>query len=182
MKTIVTHDGGDYDKIQMIDVGFELESSIVSERVDAVTGTFINHEVPVLESKGFKTRQFNPVEYGVPNYSEIVLVTSDDTWNKDQEAIQAFWRAAKKGFEFMKENPEEALDILLRNQDKANFPLKKAIETESLKVLLPKMHSDNTEFGELDETSWEEVRNWLQEIGLITSKPEVDEMIVGVES
>ncbi|PIC83160.1 ABC transporter substrate-binding protein [Sporosarcina sp. P1] len=182
IKTMVTNDGGDYDKVNMIDVGFELESSLVSKRVDAVTGTFINHEVPVMDSKGFKTRYFNPVDYGVPNYSEIVLLTSDDTWNKEQDAIQAFWRAAQKGYEFMVEQPEEALDLLLNNQDQANFPLDKAIETESLQVLLPKMDTDGKAFGTLDETSWEEVRDWLHEMEMIKTKPEVDEMILDINT
>ncbi|ARJ39654.1 ABC transporter substrate-binding protein [Sporosarcina ureae] len=182
IKTMVTNDGGDYDKVNMIDVGFELESSLVSKRVDAVTGTFINHEVPVMDSKGFKTRYFNPVDYGVPNYSEIVLLTSDDTWNKEQDAIQAFWRAAQKGYEFMVEQPEEALDLLLNNQDQANFPLDKAIETESLQVLLPKMDTDGEAFGTLDETSWKEVRDWLHEMEMIKTKPEVDEMILDINT
>ncbi|MDV6378773.1 ABC transporter substrate-binding protein [Sporosarcina sp. GW1-11] len=182
IKTMVTHDGGDYEKVKMIDVGFELEASVVSKRVDAVTGTFINHEVPVMESKGYKARYFNPVENGVPNYSELVLVTSDDTWKNEQEAIQSFWRAAEKGYNFMKENPEEALDILLSHQDQANFPLDKAIETESLNVLLPKMESETAKFGELDPTSWEEVRDWLKEMELITTTPEVDEMIMDINS
>ncbi|PID23606.1 ABC transporter substrate-binding protein [Sporosarcina sp. P7] len=182
IKTMVTNDGGDYDKVNMIDVGFELESSLVSKRVDAVTGTFINHEVPVMDSKGFKTRYFNPVDYGVPNYSEIVLLTSDDTWNKEQEAIQAFWRAAQKGYEFMVEQPEEALDLLLNNQDQANFPLDKAIETESLQILLPKMDTKGEAFGALDETSWEDVRDWLHEMEMIKTKPEVDDMILDIST
>lgn len=182
IKTMVTHDGGDYSKVKMMDVGFELESSLISKRVDAVTGTFINHEVPVMNSKGFKTRYFNPVEYGVPNYSEIVLLTSDDAWEKDQEAIQAFWRAAQKGYEYMEQQPEKALDLLLENQDQANFPLDKAIEMESLSILLPKMDTGGEAFGQLDETSWEEVRDWLHEMELIETKPEVDDMILDVSS
>lgn len=182
IKTMVTNDGGDYDKVNMIDVGFELESSLVSKRADAVTGTFINHEVPVMNSKGFKTRYFNPVDYGVPNYSEIVLVTSDETWDKERDAIQAFWRAAQKGYEFMVEQPEEALDLLLNNQDQANFPLDKAIETESLNVLLPKMDTEGDAFGTLDETSWEEVRDWLHEMEMIKKKPEVDDMILDIST
>ncbi|ARD48889.1 ABC transporter substrate-binding protein [Sporosarcina sp. P33] len=182
IKTMVTNDGGDFGKVKMIDVGFELESSLVSKRVDAVTGTFINHEVPVMNSKGFKTRYFNPVDYGVPNYSEIVLLTSDDAWKKDQDAIQAFWRAAQKGYEFMAENPEEALELLLNNQDQANFPLDQAIETESLNILLPMMDTGGEAFGKLDETSWEEVRDWLYEMELIKTKPEVEDMIEDISS
>ena len=182
IKTMITNDGGDYDKVKMIDVGFELESSLVSKRVDAVTGTFINHEVPVMNAKGFKTRYFNPVEYGVPNYSEIVLLTGNDTWEKEHDAIQAFWRAAQKGYEFMVEQPEEALELLLSNQDQANFPLDKAIEMESLSILLPKMETGGEPFGQLDEKSWEEVRDWLHEMELIKTKPQVEDMIIDISS
>lgn len=182
IKTMVTHDGGDFNKVKMIDVGFELEASVVSKRVDAVTGTFINHEVPVMASKGYKTRTFNPVDYGVPNYSEIVLVTSDETWEKDHEAIQAFWKAAEKGYAFMKEDPRAALDILLSNQDQANFPLDQLIETESMNVLLPKFDSETAKFGTLDPASWEEVRDWLKDMKLITTTPAVDEMIIDIHS
>lgn len=98
----------------LIDIGFELNSALVTGNTDAVIGAYINHEVPVLKHNGFNTRYFNPVDYGVPAYNEIVLVTSDDTLEKDQEAIQAFWKAAKKGYEFMKENPDEALAYSFR--------------------------------------------------------------------
>lgn len=181
LKTIVTNDGGDMDKVKMIDVGFELNSSLVTEKVDAVIGAYINHEVPVLKHQGFETRYFNPVDYGVPAFNEIVLVTGDETWEKEKEAIQAFWKAAKKGYEFMKDNPEEALSILLNNQDKANFPLEEVVEKESLEILLPKMEEDGVEFGVQDEPSWIVVAEWLKEMKLIEKVPEVNEMIVNIE-
>ena len=80
----------------------------------------------------------------------------------------------------MRDRPEEALDLLLGNQDQANFPLDKAIEMESLSILLPKMEAANEAFGELDEKSWEDVRDWLHDMELIDSKPEVDEMILDI--
>ncbi|WP_394232189.1 ABC transporter substrate-binding protein [Niallia oryzisoli] len=181
LKTMVTKDGGDFTKVKMVDVGFELNSSLVSENVDAVIGAYINHEVPILNQNGFKTRTFNPTEHGVPAYNEIVLVTSDETLEKDKDAIQAFWRAAEKGYEFMKENPDEALTILLTNQDKANFPLDEAIEKESLQVLLPKMEAEGTAFGSQEEQSWEETANWLKEAELIKKVPNTSDMMVNIE-
>jgi putative hydroxymethylpyrimidine transport system substrate-binding protein len=134
-----------------------------------------------LNHQGVKTRNFNPVEYGVPSYSEIVLVTGDKTWENEKESIQAFWRAAKKGYEFMKANPDEALTILLNNQDEANFPLEAAVEKESLDVLLPKMEENGVEFGSQSEDSWSEVGNWLKEVGLIKTTPEAKDMFVNIE-
>jgi putative hydroxymethylpyrimidine transport system substrate-binding protein len=181
LKTMVNHDGGDASKVELIDVGFDLSSAVVSENVDAVLGAFINHEVPVLEDKGYEMSTFNPVDYGVPAYNEIVLVTSDETWANDKEAIQSFWKAAQKGYEFMRGNPEEALTILFNHQDEANFPLDEKVEKESLDILLPKMEAEGVEFGSQDETNWKEVSDWLRDADLIETAPEVNDMIVNIE-
>ncbi len=181
LETMVKHDGGDMNKVDLIDIGFELNSALVTGNTDAVIGAYINHEVPVLKHNGFNTRYFNPVDYGVPAYNEIVLVTSDDTWEKDQEAIQAFWKAAKKGYEFMKENPDEALAILLNNQDKASFPLVEEVEKESLDILLPRMEEEGAGFGSQDEEIFKETANWLKEFGFIKEVPKASDVIVNIE-
>jgi putative hydroxymethylpyrimidine transport system substrate-binding protein len=181
LETMVKHDGGDFSKVNLIDIGFDLNSALVTGNTDAVIGTFINHEYPVLKHNGFNTRYFNPVDYGVPAYNEIVLVTSNDTWEKDKEAIQAFWRAAKKGYEFMKGNPDEALTILLNNQDKASFPLVEEVEKESLEILLPRMEAEGASFGSQDEETFKEVADWLKEFDLIKEAPKASDVIVNIE-
>lgn len=180
VKTIVEHDGGNYDDLEMINVEFELGSSLISEQVDAVSGMFVNHEVPLLRSQGYEVDYINPVDYGVPSYYEVVAVTSDDTWEADQEAIEAFWRAARKGFDYMVENPEDALDILLNNQDQANFPLDKEVETESMNILLPKMKSEDG-FATQEISSWEATAEWLKEYGLIDEVPNIEDLIIQLQ-
>ncbi|MDQ0220671.1 ABC transporter substrate-binding protein [Peribacillus cavernae] len=175
LKTMVSNDGGNPDKVKLVDVGFELESSLVSKKVDAIIGAYINHEVPVLKQKGFETRNFDPTKYGVPDYYELVAVTSDQTLSDDQKSIDAFWRAAVKGYKYMENNPDEALEILLNNQDEANFPLVKSVEQQSLEILLPKMKAKDG-FGSQEEASWKETSSWMKETGLIKKMPEIDEM------
>ncbi|ARK30435.1 ABC transporter substrate-binding protein [Halalkalibacter krulwichiae] len=179
LKTMVQNDNGDPENVQMIDVGFELGTSVVSERVDAVIGAYINHEVPVLKYNGHNTRFFNPVEYGVPSYYELVVVTSDSTWESEEESIRAFWRGATKGYQFMKENPEEALAILLSNQDEANFPLIEDVEQESLEILLPKMESENG-FGNQEDVSWQETIDWMLDYELIEEAPLLEDIFVNI--
>ncbi|AGK53414.1 ABC transporter substrate-binding protein [Bacillus sp. 1NLA3E] len=181
LKTMVEKDGGDSSKVKLVDVGFDLVSSVASKKSDAVIGAYINHEVPVLKDKGYNVRYFNPTDYGVPNYYELVAVTGDQTWKKDQDSIKAFWRAATKGYEFMKNNPDEALQILLKNQDEANYPLDEKVEKESIKVLLPKMESE-AGFGSQTEKSWQETANWLKKSGLIKKSPAVDDMFVNINN
>ena len=179
LKSMVKHDGGNPEEVKMVDVGFELGSSIVSKKVDAVIGAYINHEVPVLKHKGYDTRYFNPVDYGVPSYYELIVVTNDKTWENKKEMLQAFWRGATKGYEFMKNNPDEALQILLNNQDEANFPLVEEVEKQSLDILLPKIESENG-FGSQSKDSWQETIDWMNESGLIEEKPAVEEFFVNI--
>ncbi|WP_240375011.1 ABC transporter substrate-binding protein [Bacillus piscicola] len=177
LRTIVKEDGGDPDKVEMIDVGFELGSALIADKTDAVIGAYVNHEVPVLEHQGHEVDYFNPVDYGVPEYYELTAVTSDETWKTQETEIKAFWRAAKKGFAFMEENPEEALQILLDNQDEANFPLEKAVEQKSLEILLPKMTAEE-DFSSQSLEVWEETAEWLKDTGMISEIPEnMSEMI-----
>ncbi|KIL47200.1 ABC transporter substrate-binding protein [Jeotgalibacillus soli] len=179
LTSMVTYDGGNPEEVNMVDVGFELGSSIVSGQADAVIGAYVNHEVPVLKHNGHETRYFNPTDYGVPSYYELVAVTSDQTWEQDQEAIEAFWRAATKGYEFMTANPDEALEILLANQEEANFPLIKEVEEESLSILMPKMESEEG-FGSQSEESWQETTDWLLESGLIEEAPPAEDLFVNI--
>ncbi|MFD1706803.1 ABC transporter substrate-binding protein [Siminovitchia sediminis] len=180
VQTIVESDGGDMNKVKMTDIGFELNAAIATRRVDAVSGAFINHEVPVLASEGIETDYFNPVDYGVPGYYELLFVTNDDTWKEKEENIRAFWRAASKGYEVMKNNPQEALDILLTYQDEENFPLNKKVEKESLQVLLPKMETEDEAFGSQSEALWVEVIQWLKDTEYIEESPRTQDLFVNI--
>lgn len=177
LTTVMKEVGEDPKDVELMDVGFELGSAIITGNVDAVFGAFVNHEVPVLEHEGYDIDYINPVDFGVPNYYELVVVTGDKTWEKQQEEIEAFWRAAQKGFDFMEENPDEALTILLDNQDKANFPLEEAIEKKSMEVLLPKMKSEDG-LRHQEESSWQKTAEWLKNMELIDEIPEMEDLYI----
>lgn len=180
LKTMVTKAGGNPDKVKMVDVGFDLVSALVTKKTDAVIGAYINHEVPLLRHQGYTPEYFSPEQYGVPNYYELVFVTSDQTLNKDRDAIEAFLRGAKKGYEFTKKSPDEALQILLNHQEKENSPLVPEVEKESMKVLLPKMESSNQPFLSQTEASWTEQSKWLHEQGITKSIVPANELFENV--
>ncbi|WP_409254275.1 ABC transporter substrate-binding protein [Bacillus sp. SCS-153A] len=177
LDTMVKADDGDPEKVKTIDVGFELGSSIVNGKANAAIGAYINLEVPILKHEGYNTRYFIPVDYGVPSFYELVFVTNDATWNDKEENIRAFWRAASKGYDFIKENHDEALKVLLSNQDEANFPL---VEKESLGILLPKMESEGEAFGSQSAPSWQETIVWLEVSGLIDEKPITEDIFINI--
>lgn len=182
VKTMVKEDGGDPNSVKVIDVGFELLSAMITKKVDATTGGLINHEVPVMKHEGHEINYFDPSKYGVPNYYELLFVTSDNTLKEKPETLKKFMRACKKGFNFTKENPDEALNILLKNQQKDNFPLIEAVEKESMNTLLPKMELKDSPFAAQDKKVWEDNMNWLYEKGMLKEKVKAEDFYVDLLS
>ncbi|WP_438503604.1 ABC transporter substrate-binding protein [Ectobacillus ponti] len=176
VKAMVKQDGGDPSKVKIVDVGFDLVAALITKKVDAVTGAYINHEVPVLRHEGYPPAYFDPAKYGVPNYYELVFVTGDSTLKKDKKTLQAFLRGAQKGYEFMKQNPDEALKILLAHQEKENFPLIPEVEKESMNILLGKMESPQEAFLSQTSASWEEQNKWLKDKGMAKQMVPADEL------
>ena len=110
----------------------------------------------------------------------MVIVAGEDIFNKKKESIQKFWQAIEK-VTICKSNPEEGLQILLDNEN-ADSALNKEVETESLEILLPLMEDENVPFGYQDEESWQEVADWLFEMGVIKTKVDPQEIVQNIVS
>lgn len=181
VKTMVEADGADFSNIELIDVGFDLMSSMTTGNVDATIGCLVNHEVPQMEEEGFEVNYFLVNEYGIPNYYEAVFLANNEAIENDSETLAGFLRASKKGFEDFKADPEGCLDILLNNQNEENFPLSETVETKSCETLLPLMETENAEFLSHSDECWQENIDWMLESGLITNEVTPDDVRVNLE-
>ena len=68
IKKMMENDGSSIDKVNVVNVGFDLMSAMTTGNVDATFGCFINHEIPQLEKEGFEMGYFRPSDFGIPNY------------------------------------------------------------------------------------------------------------------
>lgn len=173
-EAMVKNDGGDFSKVKMTDVGWDLMPSIGTDRVDAIIGGYINHEFVQLKKEGYNIEIIKPSDYGVPDNYELVLVTGEKTLAKKQASIEKFWRAVTKGQEAVKQDPKTGLQVLL-NHENDSFPLDPDVETESLAILLPLMEDETVPFGYQEEAKWKEVADWLYETGVIKEKIDPNE-------
>ena len=181
IRSIMNYVGADYSDVTMIDVGFDLMSSMTTGNVDATIGCLVNHEVPQMEEEGFSVNWFDLDEYGVPTYYEGVFLANDNAIENDRETLKAFLRASAKGFADMKANPEEALQILLANQNEENFPLSETVERKSVEVLLPMMETADAAFLSQSDECWQENIDWMLEQGLISETVALDEVRINLE-
>ena len=180
IRSIMQEAGADYSDVTMIDVGFDLMSSMTTGNVDATIGCLLNHEVPQMEEEGFEVNWFELDDYGVPTYYEGIFLASDEAIANDSETLSAFLRASKRGFEDMKADPNGALETLLANQNEENFPLSETVEQESMEILLPLMETENAEFLSQSDECWQENIDWMRSQGLIDQDITVDEVRVNL--
>ncbi len=180
LKAMVEFDGGDPSKVQVIDVGFELLTSMITKQVDATIGGLVNHEVPVMEEKGLPVDYFYCTEYGMPNYYEELFVANDDLIKERKDVYVRFLRAANRGFEDMLNKPEESLDILLSKQEADQFPLSRNVETQSMNILLPIMKEEGVPFLHQDAKVWQENIDWLYDHKIINKKIDANEMFINL--
>lgn len=181
IKTMVEHDGGDFSKVKMIDVGWDLIPAVATNKVDAIGGGYINHELVLLNKEGYEMEALRLNDYGVPDNYELVIVAGEKTFNKKKASIEKFWQAVTKGQQFVKENSEAGLQILLANEN-ADSILDAEVEIESLKILLPLMEDEGVPFGYQEEESWQNVTNWLYETGVIDTKVEPQQFVQNIVS
>lgn len=178
ISTMLGSAGLSMSDIELIDVGFELMSSMTTNQVDATIGGFISHEVPQLQSEGFEVNYIKPTENGVPNYTELVFVTSKDTADKKSDQLTRFLRATQKGFEDVKANPAEGVENLIKNQNEENFPLDKAVETKSVETILSLAEAPDAPFLSQNTKVWEDNISWMLDSGVITKSVNPEDMIV----
>lgn len=181
VKCMMENVGADASDVNMINVGFELMSSMTTGNVDATIGCLVNHEVPQLEEEGFDVNYFSVSGYGIPNYYEEVFLTNDDLLENEPEVVAGFLRAAKKGFDDFKADPDGCLAILMNNQNEENFPLTQSVEEQSCATLIPLMETEDTAFLTQTDECWQENIDWMLENQLIDKAVDVSDVMTIVD-
>lgn len=181
VKCMMESVGADASDVKMVDVGFDLMSSMTTGNVDATIGCLVNHEVPQMEEEGFELNYFPVSGYGIPNYYEEVFLTNNKLLEEEPEVVAGFLRASKKGFDDFKADPDGCLAILMNNQNEANFPLTQSVEEQSCKTLLPLMETADAEFLSQTEECWQENIDWMLENGLIDQSVDVADVMTVVQ-
>jgi putative hydroxymethylpyrimidine transport system substrate-binding protein len=108
LRAIVRHDGGDYDSIRQVTIGFNAVSALLSRKVDAVPA-FWNAEGVVLRQRGVPVREFRVEDYGAPAYPEVVLVTTRRLLERRGDALARFLAAVGDGMRSVLRDPGPAV-------------------------------------------------------------------------
>ena len=181
VRSMMKNVGEDPESVNLLNVGFDLMSSMTTGQVDATIGCLVNHEIPQMEEEGFEVSWFPLTDYGVPNFYEVCFLANTRMIDAEPEVLAGFLRASKKGFDDFKADPDATLKILLDNQSAENFPLSPTVEEKSAATLLPLMETADGPFLSQSEEVWQNTIDWMFDEGMIERKPEISEVMAELE-
>ena len=169
LKTMLAADGASIEKVEMVNVGFDLVPSLLGGKVDAVIGSYEVHEGIVAELQGKPVQAMRVQDWGVPDYYELVLVTSDKMIKENPEVVRKFMRAVSKGYQDARTDQKAAVDALIAAYKDAD----RQVEEPGLARLVPYWTDGVSRFGEQTTDRWQKYHDWLRANGILDNDVKV---------
>ena len=159
LKALLSHDGGDYGKVHIVNVGYNLLPALLAHRVDAIIGAYWTWEALQAAQKGVKVNALRLDQWGVPTYNELVFVTGPSQLKSEPDVLRAFQRSTFRGYAYAAAHPAEATAILLKVPGvlSTSAPL---IE-HSIKLLGPLFADSHGRYGTINPALWQAYANWM---------------------
>lgn len=123
---LIGKSGADVNKMELVNVGFD--PRLLAEGVVDVYPVFKSNEPFMLQNWGYEVVLWDAADFGIPTLG-LTYVTSDEALQSHREELVRFLRAALKGIDYAAENPDEAVEIVLKyagpetNRDHMRFML-----------------------------------------------------------
>ena len=158
------------EDVELVNVGWELGSSLMSQKVDAIIGAYFTHESISLENEGHPVDVFRMENWGVPDYYELVLVTSEEYMVENPEIVERFVRAVSKGYREAIMDPQAGVDVL----KKYSPEIDENIDRPGAALLKELWQDDSGAFGRQTLKKWKSFADWMQNKELLPNsvKPE----------
>lgn len=166
LDTMLKFDGlSGLQDVELVNVGFNLGPALISGQVDAVVGAYWTHESILVQNQGHDVNVLRMEEWGVPDYYELMIVTSELNAENDTSTIQKFLRAVRRGYEEAMENPQGGVDALVRGTKEE---VDEAVDRPGADLLPDLWRPSSGRFGHQDSARWESFTKWMQDNGLVS--------------
>lgn len=152
-------------KYQAVNVGFAIVQSLTANKVDAVMGPFKTYETVTMAHKGYEVGFFELEKWGIPDYDELIFITSKKNLQENQTAMAGFRRALDRAIARMRQDPQQAFEDYLKQVPEAD----RNIERDAFKLTLPYYASRQ----QLDAEKWRQFADFAIKYGLIDKKVDV---------
>ena len=167
----VEADGGDWSKVEL--VPYEVDDEVSGLRANMFDTVWVYEAWAVQNAvvQDFPYNYFSFISVDpVFDYYTPVIAANDDFAKENPEAVKAFLRAAKKGYEYAVENPDAAADILCEQVPE----LDSALVHQSQTYLAGQYVADADAWGVIDPERWAAFYQWLNDNNLVNNQLDVN--------
>jgi putative hydroxymethylpyrimidine transport system substrate-binding protein len=119
--------------------------------------------------RGYEVAYFELEKWGIPDYDELIFVTSLKTMKNNQAALAAFKKIVDRAIAYVRANPQKALKYYLEEVPEAD----RRTETDAFKLTLPYYAHDQ----KLDVKRWQEFADFAFKYGLIEKEVDVNKIL-----
>ena len=169
--TMLAADGASLQDVELVNVGFDLMPALFAGSVDAVIGVYWTHETILAEMQGVPVTALRVEEWGIPDYYELVLTTSDQTIAEQPDTVAAFLRTMQRGYEAAAAEPDAAVEALVATSPDVDT----AVERQGIALLTPLWTEGNTiPFGTQTADRWNAYGDWMKNRGLLAADFDVN--------
>ncbi len=168
--SMMSKDGADAEKVEIIDIGDVNFFSVIGRDVD-FTWIFYGWDGIQAELKDIPLNIMMLKDFDESlDYYTPVIICNEQLIADKPELVKKFMAATSKGYEDCITNPEEAADILLQNAPELDEKLVQA----SQKWLSDQYQADAAQWGWQKREVWERYAKWMVDYKLLPEMIDVD--------
>lgn len=156
---VLNANGVDPDDVETVKVGFAPQ--VLTEGEVDVFPLFLSNEPYTLGELGYDLTLFEAADYGAPTIG-LTYVTSQDYIDENPDVVLRFLKAALHGIEYARDNPAEALDIVMQyapQEDREHMRFMMETELEAAQSDL----TDENGIGWMTGDQWQALHDFLVE-------------------
>jgi len=155
-------DGGDINKVEFVDVGFDAFPALIGKRVD-VAWIFMAWDGIQAQIMGVELNTLPLYGSCVPDYYTPLIIAGETTIENKPDLVRRFMAATARGYEYAIAHPEESAEILLR----ASPETKPELARRSQAWLSPRYQDDAARWGEQKLEVWQKFADFMFQNKLI---------------
>lgn len=172
LATVLESAGLTLDDVETVTVGFDLMPALLGKRVDAVIGAYYVHEAILAQQQGQPVNAINVEDHGVPDYYELVLVTSGANIRDRADVVQRVVNAIVAGYAAAADNPDQAIDELVKAYPETDA----TVEREGIDLIIPMWTDDGSvPFGTQTSERWTAFADWMRQHDILTADVDASE-------
>lgn len=169
LEALLSSDGLKMDDIKTVNIGYNVVPALISHKVDASIGAFYTWEALQMAVMGHPANTIRLQKWGVPNFNQLVIITSDSMVQHNPSVVRAVVHALARGYTYSITHQSVIVSDLLRAYH--GFP--KALLARSMKTLAPQFKTSPS--GWQPPAEWQRYEQWMVQHKLLTKSVAVNQ-------